>query len=321
MAGVKRSQFTENMKKDMYDYFIEAYPTKPSVHEMFFEIVPSDAAFEQFTSAVGLGKLLRKPEGDDFKADSPMEGTPVVTANWTYGRVVRFSYESVEDSQKISNMVAGNVATWSKGLVITKEEFYASFFNKGAYTAGAEDPFNNTITGVVTDSSGDFIYDGKPFFATDHPNKVGDTYSNFNSSSSLSAANLKAAYLIYTNTNNRDERGNVIALQPSIILINPALKFTAQEILNSSLIPNSQDNTTNVLASIVQPVEWSYFTDTDAWVLGQPKSGLMATQRETPTLDFYQDETNLDYFATIRTRFGGSVTNFRFWWAANLPTS
>jgi hypothetical protein len=37
----------------------------------------------------------------------------------------------------------------------------------------------------------------------------------------------------------------------------------------------------------------------------------MATNREEPTLDFWQDELSKDFFASIYTRFGGCVTNWR----------
>jgi hypothetical protein len=110
-------------------------------------------------------------------------------------------------------------------------------------------------------------------------------------------------------------------LTPDTLLIPPALKFTAAVILNTSLIPGSQDNDTNVLAAIVQPLEWSHLDDTDGWFLGKRKMGLMATERETVNMDFWQDETNKDYFATIFTRFGGAVTQWRYWYACNIASS
>ncbi len=44
MAGVRRDQFTEAMKKDAYKYFWEAYTEKPTVYDSLFDIVPSDVA-------------------------------------------------------------------------------------------------------------------------------------------------------------------------------------------------------------------------------------------------------------------------------------
>jgi hypothetical protein len=42
--AVKRSEFTEAMKDDMYSYLWESYPEKPPVWDTIFEVVPSDNA-------------------------------------------------------------------------------------------------------------------------------------------------------------------------------------------------------------------------------------------------------------------------------------
>jgi hypothetical protein len=316
MAGVKRSEFTEGMRDDMYGWFWENYPLKPPKYQDIFEIVPSNKAYEQFTTAIGLGELLEKPEGEDIQSDQPMESYTVVCKNRSFARKVGFSYESVHDSTR-GNLLQATVSTWGKSMVITKEKFYAKFFNNGAVTAG-HDVFNNSITSVITDSSGNLIYDNKSWFNTAHPDKVGNTYGNYVSSRALTHDNLKTSWLTFTSTNNRDERGEIIELMPNVLLMPPAQKFTAQVILETTTIPGSQDNDTNVLASIVSPMEWSYLTDTDGWFLGILKQGLLATDREGVSLDFWQDETNLDYYARIFTRFGGCVTNWRFWMAFNV---
>jgi hypothetical protein len=273
-----------------------------------------------FTSAIGLGELLEKPEGEDFQADTPMESYTIVCKNRSWGRLVRFSYESVKDSKKLGNILQTTVGSWGKQVPITKEKFYAKFFNEGAKTAG-NDVFNNTITGVVTDSTGNLIYDNKAFFSTTHADRVGNIYSNYNSSTSFSHDNLKTVWQTFTQTNNRDERGDIIDLVPDCLLIPPALEFSASELLNTLLIPSSMDNTTNVLKGIVEPLSWARLTDTDGWFLGKKKMGLMATSREDVSLDFWQDETSLDYFARVFLRFGGAITNWRFWIANSISSS
>ena len=135
------------------------------------------------------------------------------------------------------------------------------------------------------------------------------------------ATSIRCVYNTYTVTNNRDERGEIITLTPDVIVLNPALRFTAQEILNSTLIPGSMDNDTNVLNSIVDILPWSQIGTSDDWILGKKKMGLMATDRQDVNIDFWQDETSKDYFASIFTRFGGCVTNWRYWYSNNLPTS
>lgn len=309
--AVMRNEMTENMKQDMYDYYFESYPQIPPTYEQIFEVVPSQAAYEQFTSAIGLGELLEKPEGEDMKADKPMESYTIVCKNKTFARTVPFSYESVEDSQKIVPLVQSTVATWAPQVITTKEKFYASMYNKGAFSAG-HSVFNNTITGVVTDSTGDLAYDNKAWFATNHADKVGNTYSNYNSSYTLTSDNLKTVYETFTITNAKDERGGEIDLMPDALIIPRNLKFTAQEILNSTLVPGVTNNTTNVLNSILPIVDWAFLTDTDGWFMTKLKMGKMATDRQGVSLDFWRDELNLGYYASIHVRFGGVPTNFRY---------
>jgi len=248
-----------------------------------------------------------------------MESYTIVVKNRTFASLVGFSYESVKDAKK-GSLMANSVASWSRNVPTTKEKFYAKFFNKGAYSAD-HSVFNNTITGVITDASGALGYDGKAFFATDHPDRVGNTYSNFSASNSLTHANLASTYLTYTSTNNRDERGEIFDLTPDVLLIPKAMKFTAAAILNSTLLPGSMDNDTNVLSSIIEPMEWAYLDDADSWFLGKKKMGLMATDREDVNIDVFRDDVNLDYYVKIFCRFGGGYTNFRYWYGSNLSTS
>jgi len=320
MAGVMRNQFTEGMKKDMYTYYWENYDIVPPVYTSIFDVVPSDAAYEKFTSAIGLGELMEKPEGEDLQADAPMESYTIVCKNRSFGRMVRFSYETVKDSKKTDNIIMQTVGSWTPKVGETKEKFYAKFFIHGAKTAGY-DVFDNTITGVVDDPSGDLIYDGDPFFSTTHTSRAGTNYANYTASNSLTHANLQTIWQTYHNTNNRDERDSIIQLRADVLLIPPALTFTARVILETTLIPDSAENDVNVLKSIVQPLEWAYLTDSDGWFLGKLKNGLMATEREDVALDFWQDETNKDYFASIFIRFGGAVTNWRYWYANNIASS
>ena len=308
------------MKKDAYKYFWEAYTEKTTVYDTLFDIVPSNAAYEKFTSAIGMGDLLEKPESEDLSADTPMEGYTVICKNRTFGRLARFSKESVEDAQKTGNLIQQTVGSWGKSYLRTKEKFYAKFFNKGAMTAG-DDIFDNTISGVVTDPSGKKIYDGKPFFSTSHADKVGNTYSNYSSSNSLTSANLQTVYTTFTSTNNRDERGNIIELTPDTLLIPPALNFTARVILETQAIPGSADNDINVLTNILNPKVWPYLDDSDGWFVGTAKEGLLATERQDPAIDTWQDETNLDFFVSINCRYGGCITNWRHWYANNISSS
>lgn len=322
---VTRSQFTELMQRDMYGWFLERYDTHSPVYPQVFRVEEMVGGFDQTTTGLGMGQLSERKEGNDIIASNPLEGYTVIVKARTFSDSFGLTMEFVEDTppEKISNIVRAYAQTWAEGVVSTKETFAAKFFNRGGFTAG-DDVFNNSITGVVTDPTGDLIYDGKPFFAltgNNHPAKDGSTYYNSLGALALSTANLQTAYNLMTNTNNRNERGEIIQIMPDTLLIPASLRFTAKTILESELLPGVANNDKNVVQNMVQPIEWQYLTDTDGWFLGCRQKGLVFRERKSPVIDFYQDEVSKKYYATIDTRFGAVVDNWRYWVASNISTS
>ena len=320
-----RSQFTELMTRDMYGWFLERYDSFSPVYPQVFQVEQMISAYDKMTSGLGLGKLSERKEGDEIVASNLLEGFTVLCKARTFSDSYYMTMEFVEDTpvEKIANILKSYSATWGEGVVSTKEQFAANFFNKGGFTLGHE-VFNNTITGVVDDPQGDLIYDGKPFFAltaNNHPAKDGSTYYNSLGALSLSSANLQTAYNLMTVTNNRNERGEIISLYPNVLLIPPQLHFTAKTLLESELAPGGANNDKNAVQNLVTPLEWQYLTDIDGWFLGAKQKGLKFYERKSPVIDFYQDETSKKFYATIDTRFGATVDNFRYWVAANISTA
>ena len=318
-----RSQFTELLTQDMYGWFMESYDGLTPVYPQIFDVQPMDGAYMKETVGVGLGQLSERKEGDDIVLDNPLEGFTTVIKARTFSSSFELSQEFVEDAmanspQKLKNVLQGFASTWAEGVIQTKETFAANLFNYGGYTSG-HDVFNNTITGVIDDASGAFIYDGKPFFAlsgNNHPAKNGSTYYN-SLANAFSATNLQTAYNLMAVTNAYNERGQKVSLKPQIIVYNPSLRFTIDAVLRNTDTANIRSNVEN----LVKPIEWDYLTDTDAWFLGVPKKGIKFYERKAPVIDFYQNETNKKYYATIDMRFGAGVTNWRFWQANNISTS
>jgi len=319
-----RNEFTELMTRDMYDWFLEDYDQLQPVYPQIFNVKTITSGFDSQTTGIGLGQLSERKEGDQIVASNPLEGYTVYGKARTFSDSFYLTMEFVEDSDpnKIANAMRDFSSSWSEGVVNSKETFAAKFFNYGGYTAG-HDVFNGSAPGV-TDPSGDLIYTGKPFFAltgNNHPAKDGSSYFNSGGALALTSANLQTGYNQMTNANNYDEGGDKIALKPDTLLIPPALRFTARTILESELVVGSANNDINVTQNLVTPLEWQYLTDTDGWFLGARQKGLNFLERKQPVIDFYQDETDRKYYATIDARWGAEVTNWRYWYAANISTS
>lgn len=320
-----RSEFTELMQKDMYGWFFETYDTYAPVYPQIFQVEQSNSGFEKTTTGIGLGKLSERKEGNEIVASNLLEGWTIYAKNRTFSDSYYMTMEFVQDTppEKVANILKAYAQTWAEGVVSTKEDFAAKFFIYGGYTAG-NDVFNGSITGVVDDPSGDLCYDGKPFFnlsGNARSAKNGSTYYNSLGASSLSVANIQTAYNLMTNTNNRNDKGEIIRIVPDTLLIPSALRFTAKSVLENEWTGGSANLDINPAQNIVKPLEWQYLTDTDGWFLGAARKGLKFYERLSPVIDFYQDETDKKYYATIDTRFGACVDNWRYWVAANISTS
>ncbi len=320
-----RSEFTELMTRDMYDWFMEQYDQLTAVYPQLFDVRTLTSAYDQTTAGIGLGQLSERNEGDDIIASNPLEGFTVIGKARTFSDSFFLAQEFVEDTdpQKMANAMSDFAATWAQGVVNSKENFASNFFNKGGFTAG-HDVFNNNISGVVNDPENDLIYTGKPFFAltgNNHTAKDGSTYFNSGGVLSLTSTNLKTGYNRMTISNAFSERGEKIMLRPDVLLHPPNLRFTAKTILESDAVVGSANNDINDVQALVQPLEWNYLTDTDGWFLGHKQKGLRFLERKAPVIDFYQDEVSKKFYATIDARWGGVVTDWRFWYAANISTS
>jgi hypothetical protein len=270
-----------------------------------------------------MGQLRKKDEGAPILMSNLLEGYTVYGKNTTYSDGFEITMEMRDDvpESKQIRLVEDVARTWGEGVIATKETLAAEYFNKGGYTAGNV-CFNGSAQGE-TDPSGNFIYDGKPFFAlsgNNHPAKSGSTYYN-SLALDLSSTNLQTAYNQMAVTNAYNERGEKISLVPDILLIPPQLKFTAASILESNNVVNSANNDINVVKNIVTPVVWNYLTDTNAWFLGKAKKGIVWLERKSPTIETYIDSTTKSVYVTIIARWGRMVENWRFWVGSQLSTS
>ncbi|MFA5772864.1 MAG: Mu-like prophage major head subunit gpT family protein [Thermoplasmata archaeon] len=319
-----RSLNTELLQRDMYKYMFEKYDPLPKVFPQIFEMRDTTAAFEKETTGIGLGGLSERKEGSQIIASNPLEGFTVYGKPRTWSDAFELTMEFTEDTppEKVANIARAYAATWAEGTLITQETFCANFFNYGGLTAGY-DNFDATITGVIDDPTGDLAYDGLPFFnltGNRRYSKAGGSYYN-GLALSLDNTNLQTAYLHYTTNNNRNERDQKISLQPDVLLIPSALRFTAKSILENDWVGGNANLDKNTVQNLVQPLEWQYLSDTDAWFLGKKQKGLVFLNRRLPVIDFYTDPKTKAEFVTIDTRWGAYMNNWRYWLGSNFATS
>jgi len=318
-----QGDFPEGLKKDSYKWFWEEYDKLEPVYQQVFNVKKSDSAWEKETSGVGTGLLEEKGEFEDLAEKTPTEGYICYGKNRSWGKKETISKELYEDHQKLANFLKSQMPQWAQDAVETMETFYANIINLGGYTAG-HDIFNASIPNVLSDPSGDYIYDSKPLFAAsgnDRSSKGGGTYYNGLGALNFSLANLQTAWLRMTVYNNRKEDDTKMRIMPDIILAHPAMKFSIDQVLNSPDDPTSTNRAINVVKGLVKPVYWHYLDDTDQWTLAKAKFGLNALMRENPEFDMWEDKDSKTFKLSIFTRFGHLINNWRGLVSANYATS
>lgn len=331
--------FGEEVLSKVYEFAFEEYDRLPKIFTQIFDVEPSAQN----------GWLLGNDSVMDITAkfdDAPggtvrgrvVEGYPFQISV----RDLRATLDIKENT--IEDLGEGDVDAWAQRLgraaaqsfVAEMEEFHAAFFNYGAWAAGWW-VFENIGHGGINpldDSSGDLIYDGKAFFATDHPMKAHPgSLQNYTASAPLTVANLKAELIKFQSTYAYDNAYRKIRRRAQMLMVPTALEYTAQEILTSANIPYEMTNTANVLSGTLQLVVNPYLTDSDGWFIGTKMiPGLVSIYHPNyppMTADMPMPfrieqprkvETGM-YQIDLKTRIGAGVRNWRSWHACNIAST
>lgn len=245
--------FARLLAPGLNELFNTAYAEAPEVWTNLFNLNTSSRAFEEDMSWAGFEPPQEIGELEQVPLRDAKPGFVTRYVHRKRGLGYQLSRELVDDN------LYGNISEFPAQLARAfragKEVIAASIFNLG---------FNATVVGG----------DGQPLFSTAHPlaGAAGGVQANTaGTPTALSHAALKDALIRMKRT--RADDGIFSPIQPSILLVPDQLVYTAKEILGTTQIPYSADNTINVLAQeSLQIVPWSYLTSEDSWFLLAPKA-------------------------------------------------
>lgn len=158
------------------------------------------------------------------------------------------------------------------------------------YQTKAASVFNNAFSGSYLGS------DSKPLCSDSHPVSPGSatTYDN-NGTLALNADNLetvRTAMMAW-----KDDKGNLLAVNPDTILVPPALRKAALVIADSDGEPDVSDNNVNVWKGSLKVIECPFLTDSNAWFVMdsmRQKAFLRWFDRRIPQLERQKDKEDFD---------------------------
>lgn len=309
--------------RDMYKAEYESFKEEPTMYDKIFRIVQaSKAPGDKHTQLLGAGNLVRHTvEGQDINFRSPVQGWSSLCKYWTFSDGLVFTKEAIEDvnTDKVGNLLKGLAESWGEAVRYEKETFAATVFNRGGDLLG-EYIFDGSHSGNQ-DSSGNLLYDGKPLFnltGNARTTKGGGTYYNSISGLSLSPSTFEQLYNLYTNDMAYNEQDRQISNTPDCLLTESGAQgFLAKRILKSTQgLPGVSLNDYNPYQGLVEPMEWRFLSDSDAFYVGKKShKDFQFHERQKPDIEMFRDQNNKNYKVSIDIRFGiwMKVGSWRAW--------
>lgn len=265
---------------------------------------------EDFSGYAGLGSIPQVDELEEFSEDAVMHTYDTTLTAYKYGSLMSASYEMLEDDL---HDVVGKASSASKALVRKAEGLGANVLNKA---------FNTSYTSYG---------DAKPLCSVGHTRADGGANQSNASSTgiTLTEANLETA--INAMRAQLDDRGNLVSMVPSSIIVPPALEKEALIILKSSGRSGTADNDLNVnnmkeyTGGMLNIIVWDYLgaaaggSDTAWFLVSQPQHKVSWAWRRKPSVKRLADSVgakNETYYWKYDFRAASGWLDWRGVWGS-----
>jgi hypothetical protein len=298
IRGLFSDFYLTDMLPALRQVITNKYQQNPEMYSKVFDVQTSDRSIEQTSQMSGVGLLTSIGEAETIATDNPLQGFDKTFTHTKYGLAVPTSQEMVDDDKW--RLVKGAHEALARSCKETIEITGAATFNSAFAT----------VTGP----------DGKVLCASDHPLvKSGGTQSNVASvSCDLDVTSLQLALTDFETM--KDSSGILIRVRPQKLIVAPANRFVAAEILHSADRPDTANRATNALKYAIDGMPdlmvWPHLTDVDAWFLtaAPSETGLLWFWRRKPyTKGWFDDWREVGYTA-MRYRCSSGWSDFYGVW-------
>lgn len=269
----------------MHAFFGTTYGEYQEEWRNLVEVQKSSKNYEEDTLVTGFGQMPVKPEGEGVSYDSETQGFTKRYTHTVWGLGYIVTQEEMEDNlyEAVSRKRIKRLAFSARQ---TKENIVANVYNRA---------FNTSYTGG----------DGKALCVTDHPGSGGTWSNRLATDADFSEASLEDMMIQIAQA--RNDRGHVINLKGTKLIVPSNLMFEAKRVLKSDQQNDTANNAINALKGMIDYTVNHYLTDSDAWfVRTDCPYGLQLFERRA--LAFTQDNDfdteNAKAKATMRFSVG-----------------
>lgn len=305
----------------------ENYEATPKAYRFLTRQIPvglTNRYGQKGTVMEGAGRFKKRQDKEEIEADNPGQGPTWYHQINSFGRRLELPERLIKGSTKgqIANLVLEFAQSYGETAGLGKDDIVAGMFENGMLTAGSLEHFDGSHPGNA-DPYPKFVYDNKPWFATDHPlsgQGVTTTIDNYDATLPLTSGNLQTVLTAFRNNMSINERGDRVDVRPRRLIVPAELEFTARTILESVNAPGGSNNDVNVVKGSLELVVWDALTDASAWYVTTADAGVN-TYDEPPELSLAWDDKTATWNLIAKMDFGSGVANIRGAYAANKAAS
>ncbi len=280
-----RSQFQRTLFPGIRETIFTGYRRFPEEFSQLFNVLSSDKAFEEDYEIAGTGLFVRTPENMEAAVDSFTRGFPKRYQMEDFTLSVGASHQTRRDDK--SGYWKQRAPEMGISARQTEEVLHAGVFENG---------FDSAYPGP----------DGKPLFATDHPNPRQGTQSNIlDPVSTVSQLGIRVGLTQFRRF--FDNTGIRRAQQIAKWLVHPPeQEFNVMEVLKSTDKPDTANRAINVVYNRLQGFTYDYLQDEDNFYFLADKSQhkLKSFMREAFDVTEYLDERTGIQWVIARMAFG-----------------
>jgi len=311
-----------SMTRDSYKVALTEYDKEPIVSEQLYELrTDPEGMGTKKTDLLGLGRFTKHTvEHQNYDVKNPKQGYTKWAKYDGFSIALEFSKLLVERNVKFDDMLKEISSTVGESYRVEKEYYGATPFNNGGDLSGNDIFDGSTMDGVETDTSGDVMYDGEPFFNLSNntrSSKQGGTYYNSVASLTLTRDNFQTIYVLFTNTNSKNENDFRMGLKPDTLLTDMGNDmFMAQRILQSTDLPNTALNDKNPTKGSMlgmTHIAWGYLTDSAFYEGKRKHRDMWFCNAEPLEVNFWRNRNNGSYLWSGTFMIGVGVWDWRLW--------
>lgn len=339
--SVSVSQVEDLFVNKGYPVMLERYNATPFYADSFADV--ETASYESLAekygdfpngythgAVLGMDQPREIEHGQEAPADTLVDGYNPQFKVRKFARSITFTEEDFSKRNAMAQITdtLGMVSeSWGNTFIAWENALLADYLQKGTLSAGHPATFKNRYQGRSANVTDGLIYDGKAWFADDHPQDDGSgaSYDNLmGTSNALSTTTLQDAVIRASVTNAFDGRGNRIVIMPDVLIVPPGLQWTAKGLLESDRVAETANNGINTVRGIMQLVVNPFLTDNAAaWWIGsrQPGLGLKVIRTGAPRVRVIANQTDMTIQVQAVSYLGAGVVNWRGWVSANKAAS